>query len=1184
MSRSQARAVLDWISRVDAVEANELALAGGVALGMGLDRASIPGTWLGAGATSMGLSGECNLIDARRLFIHGVGPESQAVLSPSVDKSFYSMVFDVDKTVSMLLAHPDERVRQALTESMDLAIAKAFALLEDQARIRRGKGGVRSERPMGLTGLRFLHQASSAGDPHAHIHLMMLATAQGADGKWITLDGRQLFAQGIRMATQEFQNQLRVELARRLDFDALEPVFIKVGSTYMLSFQELVPASHALSSASRSMAQAWKEISGHGVIRGLSSRQHQIAWARHRKGKKELAERLEHELDEALAEGGERANKLRSLWRKKMGSEADVLRRLRVRDTLLAPSEATLKVSSAVLQRDLARWYTFNLADLANFLRLGDPTMSGEEGLRAAARKVLDDPYLVASEELKEVYRYWLAMSERNEPVDTATLTRIYGIAKHDRITTTDAIARENAIRNRAIEATKIQRVALQPALPNTATFEQAKVIGMMAKGRALTVISGVAGSGKTFVLRPVTEAAKRAKLNVTVVARNANLARDLGDELGARQYSLAGLKRALENQRFDLDTPQIIIVDEAGLIDHGDWRMLLTLARDYPVQIVAVGDRRQAQPIDQRATFAAITNALEAIGAVGKLETTFRNKAWVGEATALREGDREGVMQKAKVEGRIIGAASEEILQWGAKIYQEHRAQGEDLVVLARDNETAADLASAIQESLGIAGTQEISKEQRCGIGDQVRTRLNVRELGITNGDRFRVAGFTRDGIRLERHPGDVPIVVSYDYARDWVELAYASTIDSVQGQTRDRVVVLVDEGLGNTQLYSGATRGKQAPIYLVKTEGTDPEEVLAQALTHDDLVPTLQEMLAPRDLLQERQAAPRDIRPEPPAMNPQGLRRDQQQDRSTSQSKPQPDRTQPGVRQAQPASTRAQVSRPTSPPKPERSANVPSEGVPEPSQSRANPEPPRQHSEPTPITPVVQQDRNERSPIHPKVPESPTRVPVKDGDAQMATPPSSPRPALSTSIPSGTNSGSSEVNHDRPELPMARHASPPRPSRAAGDNRPETLLVNTPSDDARTQQDFEPSPPQWPSVDPTDDSTSHQLDPGRRNLEEILPDYENSTIDEHPAVEPHELSSVSTANHLTSKPPKTRSALDAWTHLDDLSELNRALSDADDNVHEQSIARLFTPMERRVTPLPDEYPEEGIAYQPGD
>jgi len=857
MSRTQARSVLDWISRSDGAEVNELALA--AAHGIGLNRDSIPGLWLGSGARNLGLTGEANLDQARRLFIHGLDPQGQAVASPNVERSFYSAVFDVDKSVSLLLAHSDPRVREALNQAMEIAMESAFHVLEQQARIRRGKGGITSEQPVGLTGLRFSHQASSAGDPHAHMHLMLLATAQGADGKWVTLDGRQIFAQGMRMATQEFQIALYRELNRQLDLSQLNPGWMHVGSTLVFRLNELAPSCQALSNASRSMAKAWQAISDRKIIVGLSHRQHQIAWARHRRDKRELIEHLEHELDEVLHEEGERASKLRQLWRDKMGDGQRILGKIGVRTDPEANPPVPSKFSHNAIFGEIAKLHTFNLADLTNLYRFFDLSVDAGAWPVITAKSVLSSPDLfVLTDELKEILRQWIEAMETNQAsVATEIMVGIYGTSAKHKITTRVALNEEEAIARGATELSMIKRTSLLPVVPESATFEQTKAIQAIARGRGLTVISGVAGSGKTFILRPITEAATRQGLAVLALARNANLASALGAELGVKSASLASFALAVENDRVDRRAPLLIIVDEAGLIDRRDWEVLANFAKHHPTQIVAVGDRRQAQPIDGRATFATIMERAITTGACQTLETTYRNKAWVKEATALRNADADTVLACATTAHRVVGCGEDELLDNVWTQYVACTQRGEDVVVLARDNENAATMASLIQERLGIVGTHEISKEELVGVGDEVRTRCNVRQLGITNGDRFRVTNIGESGISLRRLDNNRIVNVSWEYASQYVELAYASTIDSVQGQTRDRVIVLVDSAMGNTSLYSGTTRGRQAPIYLVRTETNEPNEVLAGAIGNDDVAMTLKEIYVTNQASQSNEVA---------------------------------------------------------------------------------------------------------------------------------------------------------------------------------------------------------------------------------------------------------------------------------------------------------------------------------------
>jgi len=77
----------------------------------------------------------------------------------------------------------------------------------------------------------------------------------------------------------------------------------------------------------------------------------------------------------------------------------------------------------------------------------------------------------------------------------------------------------------------------------------------------------------------------------------------------------------------------------------------------------------------------------------------------------------------------------------------------------------------------------------------------------------------------------------VDRGYTEQAVELAYAATADAAQGVTVDRAIVDVS-GMGRSLLYSAATRGRQAPVYMGDLEA---------ALHRDDVTATMRELLGP-------------------------------------------------------------------------------------------------------------------------------------------------------------------------------------------------------------------------------------------------------------------------------------------------------------------------------------------------
>ncbi len=385
-------------------------------------------------------------------------------------------------------------------------------------------------------------------------------------------------------------------------------------------------------------------------------------------------------------------------------------------------------------------------------------------------------------------------------------------------------------------------------------TPDQGRAASIIAQGRGLTAIQGVAGAGKSYLLRPVVTAAQRQEMDVLVLARNAKLAGELGSELNVRSSTIARWKQ----QNHAPQRPTLLILDEAGLVDQADWQAILHAAQENSqIQVVALGDRRQAQAIDRRAAWAVVTNATQDVSTFAELTQTFRNKAWEAEANTLREGKAEAA-QIAASEGRIVAAAprsTTEALLYRGHLGPERAAQtvlqqirrGEDALAIAATNEEVAAIATAIQEhkEIIVDARTRLRWDQQTGLGDQVRTRQNEYRARIRNGDTWTVRRIDDQTITIQAGDGRTARV-SHRWAQDHLELAYAGTVDSSQGVTVDRAVVLVGPALGQSGVYSATTRGRQAPIYVA--EARTPEQaqsVIASAIRRDDLARTMAEHL---------------------------------------------------------------------------------------------------------------------------------------------------------------------------------------------------------------------------------------------------------------------------------------------------------------------------------------------------
>jgi hypothetical protein len=97
----------------------------------------------------------------------------------------------------------------------------------------------------------------------------------------------------------------------------------------------------------------------------------------------------------------------------------------------------------------------------------------------------------------------------------------------------------------------------------------------------------------------------------------------------------------------------------------------------------------------------------------------------------------------------------------------------------------------------------------ERIGLGDRVATRRNDPDLGVANRQTWTVTAIGDDD-SLILHGRARDRVVPVEYARRFVELAYATTVHGAQGETVDQAHVAISDTTGAAAAYVAMTRGR--------------------------------------------------------------------------------------------------------------------------------------------------------------------------------------------------------------------------------------------------------------------------------------------------------------------------------------------------------------------------------------
>ena len=159
---------------------------------------------------------------------------------------------------------------------------------------------------------------------------------------------------------------------------------------------------------------------------------------------------------------------------------------------------------------------------------------------------------------------------------------------------------------------------------------------------------------------------------------------------------------------------------------------------------------------------------------------------------------------------------------------------QGPDgMLMMADTREQTTALNGAIRDRLLAAGhlddTQTVVTKtgERVGVGDRVATRRNDRDLGVTNRDTWTITAIGADGadgsLTLRGRRATDLRTVPAGYAREHVELAYATTVYGAQGETTSTGHLMLGEHTSAASAYVAMTRGRDHNIAHLVAENLD-------------------------------------------------------------------------------------------------------------------------------------------------------------------------------------------------------------------------------------------------------------------------------------------------------------------------------------------------------------------------
>jgi conjugative relaxase-like TrwC/TraI family protein len=787
------------------------------------------GYWLGATAAELELPRRVH-DDALWHALEGRDPTTgEPLVAVSRNRvPGFDLTFSAPKSVSVLFGVGDDRVRAAMREAHDKAVADALGYMERAAaKGRRGRGGIDTIDGSGLLAAACRHRTSRAGDPQLHTHVLIANLVRGADGRWSALDARLIYAHA-KTAGYLYEARLRAELTRRLGVE-WTPVKRGIADIHGV-------APEVLRAFSQRRVEIEQELARRGRAGALAAQVVALA-TRHRKDYRVTPEQLAPEWRERAARLGLDTAAIGRLFGRARAIPLDRDARDRLLNDLATPTGLTHRQSTFtrrdVIQGICERMPTRTDISVRGIEQVAGEFLTSDRAVPLAARDGLPgrrdvirrrDGRVVAATRGEARYSTPELLTVERDLIERALAGRHAGVA----------VAHHPAVE---------RAIAARPTLSE----EQAAMVRRVALGgERLVVVVGKAGTGKTFALDAAREAWEASGYAVVGAAVARRAARELAEGAGLDSTSVAALLGDLDRGAY-LPARGVVVVDEAGMLATRPLARLLEHVEHADGKLVLVGDHRQLPELEAGGAFRGLAVRTRAAYLV---ENRRQGEAWEREALeALRQGRAADALNLYATHDRlVIGEDSEHVRQrlvedW----WRAHQSEPAVMIALRRDD--VRDLnhrARVVMRAAGRLGSETIALTGgEFSAGDSIVVKLNDPRAGIANGDRGTLVAVDprRQALVVQIGPRRVALETDYLEAEaasggPSVLHGYAITGHVAQGLTTERTFVLGSDELYREWGYASLSRGRVANhLYVIADQGDRAEFAPRDARRHDPL-----------------------------------------------------------------------------------------------------------------------------------------------------------------------------------------------------------------------------------------------------------------------------------------------------------------------------------------------------------
>ncbi len=761
------------------------------------------GQWLGEGADALGFQGVVETNQFKSL-LEGFSPSGKGLIKNAGDpkhQAGWDLTFSCPKSVSVLWAQAEPDVRSAIQKAQAEAVRAAIDYLQDAAAFtRRGKRGETLERAK-LVVSTFEHGTSRADDPQLHTHALIMNVGVRADGTTGTVVSHPFYMHKMAAGAvyrAELSNQLEKQLGVVLE---RQQSAFEVQGVPMDLVEEF----------SKRRKQVVKALAEAGTWGARAAAYHALAT----RPPKEHRPRFEllRNWQEVGRQHGFTAENADSLLGRQ-GPRQDLA--ARVSSCIRAAAERITRHDSHFPERELVR-------------------RAAEEAQAMG----------VDSKILRHMIKQELTRSP-----EFVCLGRANGEIRY---TTREMLALEKKLLDQveALEKSPSPRLGDKTirSVEKSLSDEQKRALRHVTQtGGQVRVVSGLAGTGKTSMLRAAREAFEREGFQVLGACLSAKAAEGLQAGAGIQSTTLAGLlgmpevgyrgklergpldtlkdharqvgRAALGKSTWPVEairlTPKtVLVVDEAGMVGTRQMERLTREALAAGARLVLVGDERQLQAIDAGGPFRSLG---ERIGRATLTDIQRQREPWAREAVKqLAGGEAQAALREYASRGLVsVAEDRKEAMQTLIAAWKRQGARNpRDNIMLASTNQevTALNHMAQMQRMLaGGLGKQALSVAgSDFHRGDRVVFTRNSKRYGVQNGSVGTIieVDTANQILTVKLDQRKLVMVPVKDYAH--LKLGYALTTHKAQGATTENAYVLLGGQSQDRELsYVQASRAR--------------------------------------------------------------------------------------------------------------------------------------------------------------------------------------------------------------------------------------------------------------------------------------------------------------------------------------------------------------------------------------